>query len=180
MLRYANKNHHAGFVLIIVLIFMQILSLLSWYTVENVLLEIKTTRNFIKQQRLLNQAELFLDQIEQEVLVQLPSCQIPPMNPEAYKSQSIAWWQSVSCAGNFQRFQYYYVIESLGADPCAYLAHDKSWADYYRITLFVSTESIQSNVFLQSTVVLPIQYAQQCNEKQHAVQLGRQSWRVIN
>ncbi|MEO8402079.1 MAG: hypothetical protein ABI597_09855 [Gammaproteobacteria bacterium] len=180
MLRYANKNSHTGFILITVLIFLQVLSLLGWYAVENVLLEIKTSRNFIKQSRLLNHAELFLEQIEQEVLVQLPSCQISPMNPEATMNQTITWWQSVSCAGNFQRFQYYYIVESLGADPCAYLAHNRSSADYYRITLFFTSESIQSKVFLQSTIVLPIQLSQQCNEKRHEVQLGRQSWREIN
>lgn len=175
MLQRVTINSQHGMILFLVLMMLQILSLFSWVALHAILLEKKSMQAELQNHDLHNISEVILAQIENQ-LAQLPvNCVISEVEPTVLVNKPLAWWQSAqTCAGNFQTFQYYYVIESLGNDACAVVANTSFSADYYRITLLVS------NLFLQSTVIEASNRMIACADQSHAVKQGRQSWRELN
>src|SRR3990167_9968437 len=178
MLLYVKPSQ--GFALIAVLIFMQILALFSWYVLADVLLEIKMNREVMLRYFAVQQADQWLNQAEFELLKQLPHCLLPVTTSAVLLNQPLAWWESsITCAGHFYAFRYYYVVEYLREDPCAYVEATKVITAYYRITLLGIFKANNTKVFLQSTLARPVKSSQQCNGLYRSVKLGRQTWREI-
>lgn len=174
MLHYVKFKSQIGIALIAVLVFMQIFSMLSWYFMENVLLEIKMARQVWQRQSLFHVAEYLLHQVE----AGSPNCLVPVTATEILSHEPLTWWQSAeTCAGNFQKFQYYYVTEFLGNDPCAVIGH--AAADYYRITLLAMMKTGGSQVLLQGTMIKPNIPPVKCESVSHQVRPGEQSWREL-
>jgi len=172
-----------GFVILIVLIFMQILILLGWYALENVLLLVKFSKNMVSHDALYHPAETILSQIELETISELPPCIIPFTESGRLTAKPLNWWQSSqTCSGNFRMFQYYYVVEPLVIDSCAVIEHVKARAAYFRITLLLQSNTENARIFLQSTIIRPSMNVllQQCEGSLHMVQAGRQSWRELD
>jgi hypothetical protein len=175
-----NKKQQ-GIALIIVLLFMQMLAMLSWYALNNVLFSVKSVNNQIQENLLLNSALEVLQKIEIASVAELPACLIAPTTMTELQSKSEKWWQStLTCAGIFQEFKYYYVVEPLDPDPCANVEHSKVAAAYFRLTLFFSSSLDKTRLFLQSTLVRPNSVQLTCQSAQHVVKLGRQSWRKLD
>ncbi len=186
MLRYVKYKSQQGLALITVLIFLQVLAVLGLYALEMSLLEEKMSRHSWQRQFALVAAEEALHRAEAEVDHGLPACQIPVTPTNELVTWSLAQWQSsISCAGNFSTLQYYYVIEFLGKDNCADIkqsgyATKKITADYFRITLLITTLAHDAEVMLQSTIVKPSDVSQTCHGTEHVVSVGRQSWRDLS
>lgn len=161
-----------------VLAFLQIFALLSWYGLENSRLTFKTTQHFLQRQQWLNQAEYQLRIIETHLLDRLPPCTISREAAQELIKRPLDWWHSeVTCAGNFQGVEYHYVVEWLGDDPCAELT--QMAARYYRITLLFQPLANNEKLFLQSTLAKPANLLQHCDGLPHAIIIGRQQWREI-
>src|SRR5687768_17197867 len=107
-----------GIILITVLLFLQILSLLGLCALQMALLEIKQNYAIRHHHLELNEAEYALKIVETQLQSGASSCLIPRMSTFEVISSLNSF---ATCTGNFQTFQYYYVIEFLGTDPCAYL-----------------------------------------------------------
>ena len=166
-----SKKKEKGFALVIVLVMMQMLAVLSWYAIANVLLIKKSVGNTIKRHRAWYQSMQILHRLEAEVLNQNPVCLIDPMY---LVDKPLSWWQSsLTCTGNFQGLQYYYVVEFLGEDACAKVEYTQYIAAYYRITLFYES------ILLQTTIAKPSLLHESCQGMHHSVMLGRQSWREL-
>lgn len=177
MLHYHNQK---GFVLLIVLFFMQALMLLNWYAIENVLLFMKFNRNTALHDLMYHQADTLLSHIESATISHLPDCIIHLSLTDQLIKNPLIWWQSQACSGNFHEFQYYYVIEPLTIDCCAFIDPiKKSSAEYFRITLFIHSNRDNARFFFQSTLVRPA-LLQPCQGIQHSVEIGRQSWRELD
>ncbi len=179
MWHYHKQN---GFVMFIVLIFMQLFVLLTGYTMEDILLLTKLIKNMESHDLLIHQAESILSYTESVIISDLPHCVIPFTESGELVSEPLTWWESQGCSGQSQTMKYYYVVESLATDSCALVDHSSNTiADYFRVTLFLYSTENQARIFLQSTVVKPRVNIppQLCDGIQHEVQVGRQSCRGL-
>ena len=144
-----------GFVLIVVLLFLAVFAVLALSSIRMNTMELKMVRNDWQKQMILNTSEFLLNKVAREFDPSSSQC-IDHIGPNiVLAKQPVSWWKSVSCAGNFQRFTYYYVIESLGVD-------------YFRVSMLVSTDEHQNErVILQSVIV------------KTNIAMSRQSWREL-
>ena len=134
MLHFYREN---GFVMLIVLVFMQILVLLNWYAIKDVLLLTRFSKNMAIHDLFYHQAEHVLARAEAAVVSNVPDCLIPFTESDLIVAKPFTWWKAQSCSGNFQTFKYYYVVEPLAIDSCAIVDPDKKTvASYFRLTLF--------------------------------------------
>jgi Tfp pilus assembly protein PilX len=170
-----KKNN--GMALITVLIFLQILAILGLCAIQMALSETKQSQLSWRKHETEILSQHVLVEIEKKMNNFSSECVIPetplPKLLEKLPSRS-------SCTGIFQSIQYYYAIELLGMDPCAYiqLKSKKSVANYYRITLLGMMGDV--NVILQSTMITPIENDTIiCTGLNHAVTAGQQSWKEI-
>lgn len=177
MLHYHKQN---GFIILVVLVFMQIFILLNWYAIENIVLLLRESKNSVEQERIYEKANHILSRAESSVISHSPECVIPIMYSSQMVRQPLTWWAAKSCSGNFQGFKYYYVVEPLARDSCAIVDRIKKIsAAYFRITVFLYSDKEDARIFLQSTLVKPDDSSDVCKSSQHSVQTGRQSWREL-
>ncbi len=180
-----SRLKQSGFILLVALITLQILSLLGLFALQSYLWESRMLHQFWLRQEMMATATYQMQQAEKKLLYSAPSCLIPKTAAALLITKSHSWWQSVSCHGNFHQFQYYYVMESLGDDACADMeqlqpAVIKSIASYFRITLFMmSSSNLLQYVILQRTVVKPHAVASLCTGQHHRVLMGEQSSREL-
>lgn len=168
-----------GITLITTLIFMQILAILGIGALQMALLETKQSQYIWRKHETERLSENALRNIEHTLMTNnVSSCLIPEM-PLTHLIANLPI--SPSCTGNFQTFQYYYAVESLGTDPCAYiqLSPKKTIANYFRITLLGIMNDVK--VVLQTTQVISADGSPtDCKNVSHAVTEGRQTWREVN
>ena len=178
MLPFPKQN---GFVMLIVVLFMQIFILLNWYTIESVFLLEKFTHNIELKNTIDLQGKNILNTIEYRVIQNIPNCVIPISEASKLVSSNFNW-QSKSCTGNFQTMQYHYVVEILKKDPCVILkAVPNAIGEYIRITLYFKKNNAMQ-LFFQSTIIKPnfdISPAT-CKGLQQFVQAGRQTWQELD
>jgi len=175
------RHREQGLVLIIVLIFLQILFLLGWSALTMNTLEIKMNRRIWQHFIMQNLAEQALMNAQRQIDEHLQDCMIAVTDDLAKKP--VDWWQAFpSCTDNFQTFAYYYLIEPLGEDPCAYV-DDKGQevsVDYFRLNLLGLSQTHAISVRLQSTFIKPhVGATLGCHEAMHRVTIGRQMWRPL-
>lgn len=173
------KKTAQGFILFTVLMLMMVLSLFGLHFLDMALLEIKQNDSMLRKLQLTELSEQALSLAEKQ---DVKPCLIQSILPQILRDNPLSWWQSqATCAGNFQLFKYYYVVESLGADPCAYIEinSQKLTANYFRITLMGTQDD--AKMVLQSTIAQPILGSSlHCATESHAVFPGRQMWRDLN
>lgn len=174
-----------GIVLLTVLLFMQIIVFLGLYAMQTSLILHKISQQDESNLTIKNAVETILHQVETDVLINMPLCQIPITSADELMVKSFAWWQSsVTCSGNFSSLQYYYVVEFLSEDPCALSkqsvldSFEEVSSAYYRITLFVITNN-RLGIKVQSTVIKTVNSQQTCKGLFHAVVVGRQQWHEL-
>lgn len=167
-----------GYILIVVLLFMQLCTLLGLYALEASWIENKLAQLVWKKQKFQDNIEEILRKSEEKLVDQLPDCLIAQISTDELMKQPITWWQKQSCTGNFQSIQYYYVVEPLGEDPCAHIKRKRAaHADYYRLTLLGTTSA--SRAVIQSTFIRAVTTSDHCENVTHMVDMGRQSWSNI-
>lgn len=171
----------SGIALITVLVFLQILAVLGLYAMQMALYETKQAQFVYRKHVAHQKAEEALHHAEYNLMNGLVACFIPVASTSELLSHSMEWWRSISCAGNFLSFQYYYVTEFLGTDECGFteMLPNKVTADYYRITVLGVAGDVK--VMLQSALVLPSRagLVKDCYKTGHKVKIGRQMWREL-
>lgn len=178
MLHVITKQQ--GFVLVITLLFMQIIALLSLYTLESSVIEKKTLYAMIENQKMRNALNKMIKNSEDEVQHTLPACIVPRMSQEELILKPILWWESQTCSGNFQSIQYYYIVESLGEDVCSHIKQKRGQiAEYFRITLCAYLHNGRDRILIQSTIIRPLLMSHECKETVHIVEPGRQGWCAV-
>jgi Tfp pilus assembly protein PilX len=169
-----NKNH--GYILLIVLLFIQAITLLSLYSLQNVWMEYKINQYDLHRLKNINLLKHVMNIIEQQLQETIPSCVIQTTSTEIIKSHSLDWWKTTSCTGIFQSIQYYYVLEALGDDSCAHIVQTKtSIAEYYRVTLLGLYNDNESRLLLQSTFIKASPQHSVCDGVIHPVRTGQQT-----
>ncbi|OGT53277.1 MAG: hypothetical protein A3E84_01505 [Gammaproteobacteria bacterium RIFCSPHIGHO2_12_FULL_42_13] len=177
-------RYNQGFILIIVLVYLQIFSIFSLFALAQSLLSIKISKSAWKRTGLSIAAERALQYAENKILYDIPSCMIPIMSANDLSKQPINWWSNSNCKGTVLRMHYYYVVEAMGKNPCA-IVRDNSpinsqtyTANYHRVSVLV-VEDKQYRLLLQSTLIKAEQKNAMCNERYFSVKSGRQMWREV-
>jgi hypothetical protein len=154
-----------------ILLLLLLFAVLSIATLESNILEFKSANADQRKYRLINAGKQQLQLVSQR----LPAgCLIQPVTTLHLINQSLKSWRQASCAGNFQTFLYYYVIEQLGNDVCSRVEH--SIADYYRITLLIEDNAQDGLIaILQSIDIKPVLANQRCHAKERTVVAGQQT-----
>lgn len=172
-------NNKSGFVLFIVLIFLQIFSLISLYSLTMIESTMKSGNHLWQGYIFRQKSESFLHKLENSVL-QNKKCIIPVTAAIVLKNKTMQWWQLNTCHDNVNEIQYYFVVEALGEDDCSIMDLQKTTAQYYRITLSAKSRQFDgSRYILQSTIAEPSSNIANCDIKPHLVKQGRQSWREL-
>lgn len=170
-----------GFVLPAVLVFLQLFSWLSVSSLMMVSMDIKSQVHQWQKQEYLMQTHLILEHLEDELSAGIVTCLISHYTAAEMAKKPLAWWQAHTCHGYFQKVSYYYAVESLGMDVCGIVSEknneQKRIANYYRIRL-LSLPDKQKNtqLRLQSTLVVGANAAASCQGEEHPVTLGRQTY----
>lgn len=170
-----EKCNHQGFALVTVLLFLQILTLLGLYALQQSRLTFKMTDNYFQHQLLVNAAESALKIAENSA----PVCQKSIMNREELLSQPFSFWQSLPCKGMINGFSYYYITEALGSDACIAILSQAGIANYFRVTVLTTSSHQTIKVLLQTILVKPVYSSEICHGPHHSVSLGRQTWRML-
>jgi len=170
-------KHNQGFVLVSMLIIVQILALLGWYVMVNSLLMLKISGKMLIHHDVFVAAESELRQLEFQFQTITPTCSVPVTTLSDLRERTLEWWESsVSCQNNNGNFNFQYVIEILGKNPCHLLQKD-SIAEYIRITLRADQQDMDSPVYLQSTIAKPVLDTTVCADIPQYILAGRQSWK---
>ncbi len=168
-----------GFVLFSALLFLLIFSLLSLYSLSAVTLSTKANRDAYQAMQVKLQADHALTLAETEFRYGISYCLIEVTSLAKLAKLSQTEWQQRGCTGHLQAINYYYVVESLGIDPCGVVHKNNNLfaADYYRITLLAESADLIYKTLLQSTLVLASHQKPACQQVERQVKIGRQSWR---
>jgi Tfp pilus assembly protein PilX len=164
--------------MLITLIFLQIIALLSLYAIESNQLTSRLTTQYWQKYQLLNTAKQILQSVNSQTQITTPTCTIPMQSTSSLIKQSTQWWKTVSCAGNFQSFQYYYAIEPLGIKTCARI--EKQAVDLFRMDLLVIAKSAKQKILLQSIIAKSGSTEATCiTGESDPVSPGQQAWREL-
>lgn len=169
-----------GFVLLIMLVYLQIFSLLSMQALSSATVYKKFEFNqlvvFQKRRQVLD-VLAFLDQKPQV------SCVMTMRSHKWFLHQSSAWWRRHACHISFATNDYYYVREMLDAGTCGVTSNEykqQVTPIYYRNTLLqVSGVSAHQSLMVQDVVVWPGQNPPVCNKTLWHVNTGRQMLRWL-
>src|SRR3990167_7569827 len=176
---YISKYSSAprGFVLLIVLFFMQIYTLLGIYSLTSSYRIVKMNRFLWEREINLWKANQTLHEVERKIAISTPAlCTVPIMPTSDMVGKTVSWWNQMACNGQAEK-HYYYVVENLGIDPCVIIKNSNNQlirAEYYRITLlYLLTKRGDRRLLLQSTIVRENKEASSsCNGTIHQVILG--------
>lgn len=171
---------YEGFALISVLLFLQIFSLLSLFSLNSAALSLKGARHAWQGDKMRLLSNQILDEIEVSVMQQLPACVTQRMPDTQLASQPRNWWLKHACHAEGEGMHYHYVIESLGQDPCAVLTNKKEIADYFRLTFVGYSSSFSgTKIILQSSIIRPKLSKVVCTDELHPVKIGEQMRRQL-
>lgn len=175
---------HHGFVLLIVLIFLQIFSLMGVAAFLNAKMGFKIAREFEQKNTFFSSSKYILRLLAAKMTVDKIHCLIEIIPATEMATKPPFWWKQFSCGGQLSEIHYYYVVESLGQDPCAIIENSannqKLIADYYRITLLSLSNKMKSvRILLQSTIAKASPSSLSCTNNLHRVTIGQQMWREI-
>jgi len=165
-----------GFVLLMVLLILQLLSAFSFYAYLQSATELKQNSYRWQRENAYQQANQIFLKVE-KLINETTQCRISIRPASSFIKQTKAWWQINACYVTSDNLNYFYIIESLGRDDCAIISTTQV-ADYYRITLNLLIDD-RMRLLLQRTVILPTDTFNLCASKQHNVTIGSQMQREI-
>lgn len=130
--------HAKGFVLVIVLFFLQLFALIGLYALKETAGLVKVTNAAWQREVLLQDTLAILKRLESSLQ---PVCFIPITIASDIIKKPTLWWQAHACSDKVSGIHYHYVIELLGKD-------------IYRLTLLSLSDQINGmRIILQSTVI---------------------------
>lgn len=161
-----------GFVLCVVLVFLQLFAMLSLYQLMRVSYAIKLSNQQLQHALFVLQARVMLRKLAQADV----ECEINAISDLSLQHHTLDWWQSNACYFQRNKINYFIVQERLGDDPCAVVSHKRS-ALYLRDDLLAVQNS--ERVILQGTIVKVSAVPLSCATRPHAVRVGLQMIREL-
>ena len=179
-----NRQSSHGFVLLLLLIFMQLFAWVGLHELTIAADTLKLNQHHWQHDQQLLVAKKILARLERMPSSEMTHCLIPITPAFLLAKKPLSWWQQDACSGYFMGNQYYYVFESLGKDVCGAINKKTDdplvAADYDRLTLFWLPVAIPgARIILQSTIAKESDELASCPDKLNLVKAGRQMWREI-
>jgi len=173
-----------GYVLITVLVFLQLLSCLGLYELASVSTTLRESQRYWSHELEVLKATDILTKLETNVLSGNLTCLVPNISSSELAKKPETWWEQKTCYQSHSQ-AHYYMVESLGDDPCGIMSKNQSnqviTAHYYRITLLMIIDKIKgAKLILQSTLAKLGSDTLSCTEQMHRVILGRQMLRKLS
>lgn len=166
-----------GFVLFIMLVYLQILSLLAMRGAAAI---IDQKKSFHHQREWYRQQQNLLMLLDQVDTVKQPACTISKTLPRELLRHDISWWKRHGCRLIRGENQYFFVRERLQNDDCAVVTNSYNHLVipvYYRNTLLY--DSGVTALLVQDTIVLPGSFPPSCSDVPRKVRQGRQMLRIL-
>lgn len=169
-----------GFVLLLVLIIISVMSLIGIYTLRLG----QSEQRIARQSLMAYQRELYhlsmLSRIEYRVMESLPPCVVDTQSTRQIAYQPASWWELNGCFEQALSLRYMYVVEDAGLDNCAVISNSDEIAHYYRISILAKqSNSSNGSIILQSTIIKGDKRLTVCQFAEHLVNTGRQGIRWI-
>lgn len=169
-----------GYVLLMMLVYMQIFSLLAMQLTADIIYEKKSAIHRNSTYQLRHQALRVLSDIDRMTDT---SCTINKMSPVRLTMQDIRWWRRRGCYLNRGEIEYFYVREVLGVDDCAVITtvnKQQVTVKYYRNTLLqVVALTPEITLLLQDAVAVAGPVPPVCSFTLKQVKSGRQMLRWL-
>lgn len=170
----------SGFVLLVMLIYIQVISLVA---VQSLLLSggmLKTNRQSLIVGEMLRSAIAIMKSIDES---DAAACMVERQSLVMLKRHELGWWQVHGCRFNGGNNINFYVRERLGIDTCAaLLSPNKQMVApiIYRNTLLqVSGLNHHVRAILQDTIAVESRTLPACNQEIRVIQHGRQMLRRL-
>lgn len=164
-----------GFILLVVLVFMQILSLLALDGLLQASLLRKSHLHQLQADNLGRIAENVLPFFERQLF---ENCCVTPLSVTFLASQSVKWWQAHACHKNVGKQTFYYLWEKLGREQCGMFNQKLRVVEFYRLSVFAS--ELNTAILLQSVIAKSTNQQPRCKTKPSIISSGRQLYRFIN
>ena len=179
-----------GFTVTLVLLMLYLTSLLALYQLSF------TASNMHLMKEMKNHSEMvifskhILRNIEKKFIQGDNRCLMKELTPLFLKNADVAFWKKNGCLLESNRGTFYYLIEDLGEDNCAYITdsekNQQQTPRFYRISLFLSGEKLidefrESKIIFESTLAKPVPLSLSCvsHLKPHEVYMGEQMRREL-
>lgn len=164
------------------LLFLQLTTLLGLYLIESSGIATRLAQDTVGQHQIQTFLENELNRQAKKNLQAWQDCMFSHLSMMELKKQPIEWWQSHACVNEDAHagVYYYYLVESLGTDSCAYiniLPHNA--VDYYRIVLMARRQFVFERIMIASTWAAVSFSSLSCETVTHEVFSGRQSWVIV-
>lgn len=159
-------RQHNGYVLLIVLVYLQLLVLLNITNIKQL--------TMLKKQIKMQSQQYFLKHEVSNILKVISKNKgdicIRENYPVHYlQIQPLSWWQSHGCSGDSESGKYYYFITDMGKDECAGVVNQSNQLNmvhYYRVTLMLNARSM---LLAQKTLVMSEQVPPVCGQQVRVV-----------
>jgi Tfp pilus assembly protein PilX len=179
------RNGCSGFVLLIVMIFLHILSLLSLYNLEAIKNSYKVTELRWNQLSTADTSSRLLEDLEKSLLSGKADCRMSVMSTSDINNKSTDWYMHSACRVTRDGNDYYYFIENLGQDACVGLidgqTNEQLRADFYRISLVsFDLDGHESKRLFQSVVAKQSDKHMICSSGVRLVKVGVQLRRQLS
>ena len=178
-----SQSLSRGFIFLLTLFFLLIFSIITIAELTFVRMNLSIARHRWERMNHLSMSHAVLHELEENLMIQLPSCLISPISTQVLLNYSISYWREHACRGAYQQIRYFYLVELLGRDYCGIVQkideNQAVVADYYRITLLSFSRSVINRVILQSTFVVGRSTKQACTELPYPAKIGQQTRREL-
>jgi len=167
--------NNRGVVLISVLLIMQILLALGFFTLDSSNLAKRLVLNYAKTNKFHQEIKNKFIEIEKVSSISGSGCTIAQQNILSY---DLKWWQEDACIISDDANIYYYVLEILNNTICKTTIHGAQPITYLRLTMLVNNKTNNMQELLQSTLATKSITWHNCATLKD-LNLGRQSFRLI-
>ncbi len=169
-----------GFVLMVMLVYVQIFSLLAMQAMAVLAFHKKAIFHGVLANQQRHLARYSLAMIDAEPA---SSCLIGRYKVVDFARVGVEWWRLHGCHKTTPNSEYFYVREDLGIDPCAQLEIQSKHGDavrYYRNTLlYITSLSDYRSTLIQDTVAVPAVTSAACVGDVKRIKPGRQMLRWL-
>ncbi len=164
------REQHNGFVLLIVLVYLQLIALLNIANIKQLTMLKKQIKHQHLQSILQAEASVILNNIVDKGAV---TCQRQLHPVRFLQMQPLSWWQSYGCMGESISGHYYYFINDMGVDDCTVIENrinQSMSAHYYRVTMMLDA---MESIIAQETLITSEQRSGACTQQNRVVQAGK-------
>lgn len=182
MLHYLNQKQ-SGFTLFVMLFFINVFFIFITYSLLSISYMKKLNQHAWNRVENEVNADIVLQWLENRLSNEKAFCLTAPTETSFLTKQNTTWWQQHACFNTDGENHYYFLIEFLGNDNCAFIYSNNNQlitADYYRITLlYIVSRLNHDRIFRQETFIKGNDHMPPCTNETHQVMLGPQTKREI-